>query len=145
MASTQSTAEIPSIRDRQKALTRRRLLDAARTFFQEQGYDATSVDQIVKLAGTSRATFYLHFTHKPDVAVAIRDEMWEAAEEFFVGLAHLPEWTPAQLRIWMEGDVENWTGKQVVVHALVHSSLGGLGGGRIIERIEAIAEKKVGS
>lgn len=52
----------PSLRERQRELTRAALLDGARRAFEERGYSAVTVDDITSRAGTSRGTFYLHFT-----------------------------------------------------------------------------------
>ncbi len=57
----------PNLRDEQKRFTRGRLLDAALEVFNDKGYAATTIDQIVAAAGASRATFYLHFKAKPDL------------------------------------------------------------------------------
>ncbi len=145
MSSSSSPAgSTPTIRDRQKAYTRAHLIEAARQLFRTQGFDATSVEQIVKQAGTSRATFYLHFGQKTDVALAIGDEMWAVAQRFFAALAHLPEWSATEIRRWIEGDVAQWHDKQRVVDALADASLGGSGNADlIVERIDAIATSSV--
>jgi AcrR family transcriptional regulator len=57
----------PTLRDAQKAHTRQRLLDAARSVFYQEGYYGATVDQIVAEAGASRPTFYLHFKDKEEV------------------------------------------------------------------------------
>jgi AcrR family transcriptional regulator len=56
-----------TLRDAQKRFTRNRLLDASLEAFNEVGYASATVDQIVASAGASRATFYLHFSGKPEV------------------------------------------------------------------------------
>jgi AcrR family transcriptional regulator len=50
--------------------TRRRLLEAASDIFGKDGYVAPSVDDIVRRADTTRATFYKHFDGKYALAVA---------------------------------------------------------------------------
>jgi AcrR family transcriptional regulator len=57
----------PTLRDAQKAHTRQRILDAARTVFFREGYYGATVDQIVAEAGASRPTFYLHFRDKEEI------------------------------------------------------------------------------
>jgi AcrR family transcriptional regulator len=57
-----------SLREQQKQYTRQRLLDAAKEVFDRQGYAATTVDDIVAATGASRATFYLHFRSKLEIA-----------------------------------------------------------------------------
>ncbi|CAN5462843.1 hypothetical protein BH11ACT8_BH11ACT8_03730 [soil metagenome] len=44
-----------------------RMVDAAFALFDEQGYDATTVEQIVERAGVSRSTFFRAFGSKEDV------------------------------------------------------------------------------
>lgn len=47
--------------------SRERMVDAAVALFDEQGYDATTVEQIVERAGVSRSTFFRAFGSKEDV------------------------------------------------------------------------------
>ncbi len=56
-----------SLREAQKALTRSRIIDAARTVFEAQGYSRTSIGLVTTEADINRATFYLHFPHKAAV------------------------------------------------------------------------------
>jgi len=49
---------------------RERLVVAAVDLFTEQGYDATTVAQIVERAGVTRSTFFRHFSDKREVLVA---------------------------------------------------------------------------
>src|SRR3979409_1933770 len=53
-----------SIRDVQKEYTKELLVRSAHDFFVKNGYVNTTIDQIAARAGTSRATFYLHFQRK---------------------------------------------------------------------------------
>ena len=47
-----------------------RLVVAAVDLFTEQGYDATTVAQIVERAGVTKSTFFRHFSDKREVLVA---------------------------------------------------------------------------
>lgn len=47
--------------------TRERLRAAALELFQERGFDATTVPEIVERAGVTRRTFFRHFTDKREV------------------------------------------------------------------------------
>ncbi len=49
---------------------RERLVVAAVDLFTEQGYDATTVAQIVERAGLTRSTFFRHFADKRELLVA---------------------------------------------------------------------------
>ena len=70
-------------RQLQRMRTRRTLADHALRLFEEQGFDETTVEQIVAAAGVSQRTFFLHFATKaaaafPDHAervVAFRDRL----------------------------------------------------------------------
>lgn len=63
-----------SLRETQKLRTRRLLLDTALECFQAKGYAATTIDDIAGAAGTTRTTFYLHFSSKSQLMqAAIRD------------------------------------------------------------------------
>ena len=68
--------------------TRRGLIDAARKLFGEQGYAATSVDEVVKAAGVTKGALYHHFRDKDDLFRAVVegvkvDVTAKAADSFF--------------------------------------------------------------
>lgn len=63
----------PTLRDRQRELTRESIFGAAIEAFGDKGYNAVTVDDIVRHAGISRATFYLHFDGKASVLRALRE------------------------------------------------------------------------
>lgn len=56
---------------RQGRETLQRLEESAIAVFHDRGYHATRVDDIVKLAGMSHGTFYLYFTNKEDLFLAL--------------------------------------------------------------------------
>lgn len=64
-----------NLRAKQKAQTRQHLLQAALRLFVEQGYSATTVDDIATAVGTTRVTFYAHFANKVDVVRAVFDDL----------------------------------------------------------------------
>jgi AcrR family transcriptional regulator len=61
-----------------KRVSRRKLLDAARTLFIELGYHDTRPQDIARAAGVGHGTFYLHFADKRECFLAFVDE---AADE----------------------------------------------------------------
>lgn len=77
MTETNRTAN--PLRERRKKLTRQALQEAALSAFAAHGYVSVSIDDIAQRAGTSRSTFYLHFSGKADVLRALRED-------------HLAEW-----------------------------------------------------
>jgi AcrR family transcriptional regulator len=48
-----------------------RILDATREVFSARGYSGTTVDEITRVAGVSRASFYTYYPSKRDVLVAV--------------------------------------------------------------------------
>lgn len=96
------------LRRQQRDFTRQRLVDAARELFLSKGARATSVDDIAKAAGTSRATFYAHFTDKQDVIRELARGMWEAAFTVYGEFSKLDSWTHASIGGWMGRLFEAW-------------------------------------
>ncbi|GAB2809257.1 hypothetical protein GCM10022221_03260 [Actinocorallia aurea] len=63
-----------SLREAQKEMTRRMLLDAGLELFTGKGYLATTVEDIASAAGTTRVTFYAHFPSKGELMKALVSE-----------------------------------------------------------------------
>ena len=60
--------------------TKSRIVSAAWQLFYEQGFDNTTVDEIVELSGTSKGSFYHYFTGKDDLLGSLSmifDEKYE--------------------------------------------------------------------
>ena len=55
-------------------VTRRALIDSAVQQFGDQGYAATSVQEITDAAGVTKGAFYHHFGHKEDILRLIHDD-----------------------------------------------------------------------
>lgn len=64
-------------RPRVKPAEQRRddLLNAADRLFRDQGFAATSVDQITVAAGVAKGTYYLYFTSKDDIRAALAERL----------------------------------------------------------------------
>lgn len=75
---------------RRRAQMRSVLVEAAMQLFARQGVDATTIDEIVVLAGVAKGTFYNYFTDRAEiaraVAAAIRHEFNAAVAELNEGI-----------------------------------------------------------
>ncbi|WP_423463902.1 TetR/AcrR family transcriptional regulator [Promicromonospora sp. MS192] len=92
-----------TLRERTRRAVHAEITDTALRLFVEQGYEATTVDQIAAAAGISRRSFFHYFGSKEDVVMGdlealglrVRDTLearpatetaWEALRETFIGL-----------------------------------------------------------
>ena len=60
---------------------RKRLMDAAILLFTNRGYAATSVREIVEMAGVTKPSLYYHFESKEGIYLAILEELLRIADE----------------------------------------------------------------
>ncbi len=72
--------------------TRRRLVDSAMALFAEQGFEATSVDDVAARDGVGRTTYFRHFRTKEDVVFPDHDTLLAQVD------ARLATATPATTR-----------------------------------------------
>ena len=66
--------------------SRRELLEAAAIEFAANGYEATTVDRIVRRAGLSKGTFYWAFDSKEHLFVALLEERLDAPARAVIGV-----------------------------------------------------------
>jgi AcrR family transcriptional regulator len=99
-----SPAPLP-LRERQRQLTNAAILDAAFDLFRELGMRPTTVDQIATRAGVSRATFYLHFKDKKEVAAALSRRMVDIGQSHYRELGAMPDPSLADIRGWLDRHV----------------------------------------
>jgi AcrR family transcriptional regulator len=59
----------PGLRERKKAQTRETIRSCALLLIREQGYDATTIEQIIEAADVSETTFFRYFPTKEDVVL----------------------------------------------------------------------------
>ncbi|MEV8586573.1 TetR family transcriptional regulator [Streptomyces sp. NPDC051180] len=71
---------VPGLRERKKQRTRDALTRVALELFTTQGYEATTVDEIVDAVEVSQRTFFRYFSSKEEVAFALQ----QMVEERFV-------------------------------------------------------------
>jgi AcrR family transcriptional regulator len=81
----------PGLRERKKAKTRAAIREAAMTLFEQQGFTATTVEQIAESAEVSPSTFFRYFPTKEDVVLA---DDWDAPMAEAIR-AQPPELSPA--------------------------------------------------
>lgn len=61
----------PKVSEQHRLERRDELLESALACFAERGYEATTVDDIVRLAGVSKGMLYTYFTSKEDIFLAL--------------------------------------------------------------------------
>lgn len=65
----------PRRTDRRRAVTRGRLMDAARALFAEKGVEATRINEITERADVGFGSFYTHFSSKEEITEAVVREV----------------------------------------------------------------------
>ncbi|GHF93846.1 TetR/AcrR family transcriptional regulator [Streptomyces zaomyceticus] len=68
---------LPGLRERKKQRTRDTLTRVALEFFTTQGYERTTVDEIVDAVEVSQRTFFRYFSSKEEVAFAVQQMVEE--------------------------------------------------------------------
>jgi AcrR family transcriptional regulator len=91
----------------------RKLLDAAMVAFDQRGYHATRVNDVVEIAKTSHGTFYLYFANKEDLLRALVKEAAAEVRRLDDALSTLPaeggdpRWE--DVHGWIRSYSELWT------------------------------------
>lgn len=106
-----------------RAQTRQKLMAAAKALFERQGFDITSVDQIVAEANVAKGTFYQYFEAKLDVLMAIEREA--GAKPINEALAQVAAGAPAWpiLEAYLDHLAEFFEAREKIAEAIVLSSL----------------------
>ena len=81
-----------------KEESRQKILQAAFEAFAENGYEKTSMDDIVKRSGLSKGTLYWHFTNKRELFLATIQMPFQLIEMQLNALVEQED-TPAETRI----------------------------------------------
>jgi len=107
--------------------TRNKIIQAARRLFDQQGFDKTSVDQIVTRADVAKGTFYQYYTTKIEVlSDVVRNE---GAEKFKAALEAMENGEDALtvLERFIKAQCEWFEAHEKVASAIIHASLQSLG------------------
>jgi AcrR family transcriptional regulator len=98
------------MRAAQREFTRTRLVEAAIEVFAEKGYARTTVDDIAERAGSTRATFYLHFKAKSDVLSELIGRGEQHFHTIYQGLSSIIAERPAlaSVRLWLSVAMTEW-------------------------------------
>ncbi|NIZ91363.1 TetR/AcrR family transcriptional regulator [Kineococcus rubinsiae] len=94
-------ARRPTIHERRRQETRDGIVAAASSLILERGFENTTVEQIAEKAGVSRAAFYLHFSDKSQLSIAIGTEGQEELRELYRQLAGLGRPSRAEVENWV--------------------------------------------
>lgn len=94
------------MRAEQAQATREQLLEASTRLFAQRGYEATSIDAVLKETGVSRGALYHHFKNKEALFEAVYESAQARVAEEIIAEA-LAESTPlavlrAGVRAWLE-------------------------------------------
>lgn len=105
----QAAREPPlSLREEQKNLTRRRLLDAAVAVLTEKSIVDATIEDIAKAAGVTRVTVYAHFPGKAEIVHALAERVYELMGAAFADLAAIPHLTRPEIRNWLDRAAARW-------------------------------------
>jgi AcrR family transcriptional regulator len=105
----------PPAAKRKSGVSRRELIDAAVEVFAERGYQASTIEDVIRRAGLSKGTFYFNFTSKDDLFAAVLHERLDApARELMAITADAP------------GDVPTAGSVSTALAALIQNERGAL-------------------
>jgi AcrR family transcriptional regulator len=107
-----------SLRDEQKRLTRRLLVEGALAAFERKGYAATTIEDIVAEAKASRATFYLHFKSKAEVVLVVTQTLGRRWRELYVELTSGERLSRDELYAWLDAMVGNYETNRASLDAM---------------------------
>ncbi|MGW2521879.1 TetR/AcrR family transcriptional regulator [Streptomyces sp. NPDC001617] len=122
-----------NLREEQKILTHRRLLDAAVTVFAEKSFLDARMEDIAQAAGVTRVTVYAHFPGKADIVDALVERVYGLMEEAYADLAALPRWTRHAIRAWLDDAEVRWREMapiRRIANAAAPAALRSIGDGR---------------
>lgn len=90
-----------AFQEEKRQQTRAAILEAAGELFAATPYVYATIDDIIRVAGISRATFYMHFESKLALALAIYDGIAVDWMEIFDRLPSVSTHEPGELTVWI--------------------------------------------
>src|SRR4051794_37440613 len=111
-----------TLRDEQKRLTRRRLIDGALAAFERKGYAATTIDDVVAEANASRATFYLHFRSKSDLVLVMAQTLGRRWRDLYRELTSDERLSRKELYEWLDAMAGHYQTNRATVAALAQAA-----------------------
>ncbi|MGW3424803.1 TetR family transcriptional regulator [Streptomyces phaeochromogenes] len=109
------TASRPGLRELKKQRTRDALVRAALELFTTQGYERTTVDEIVEAVDVSQRTFFRYFAGKEDAAFAVQ----EMTESHFVAAVRARPAHEAPLDALRQAVMASWDNIGEAIEAVI--------------------------
>ncbi|WP_406422526.1 TetR/AcrR family transcriptional regulator [Streptomyces sp. NBC_00873] len=116
-----------NLREAQKQMTRRLLLESGLEMFKTKGYAATTVDDIATAAGTTRVTFYAYFPSRSELMKALIDEQLNDALQRVSSPEHgstaqglvatVVDGTPEAIMAWLRRTADSWPAIRPIIRA----------------------------
>ncbi|WP_331755708.1 TetR/AcrR family transcriptional regulator [Streptomyces sp. NBC_01643] len=116
-----------NLREAQKQMTRRLLLESGLELFKTKGYAATTVDDISTAAGTTRVTFYAYFPSRSELMKALIDEHLNEALQRVGSPEHgstaqdlvatVVDGTPEAITAWLRRTADSWPAIRPIIRA----------------------------
>jgi AcrR family transcriptional regulator len=124
-ASATTSQKVVGVRQLHRELTRERLAEAAVELFSSAGYLSTTIDDITAAAGTTRATFYLHFKSKAELALELSRRLGDEYRPVFAAMHELLMTRPDRdgIRAWLDTTLNTWERNQRASAALSEAAL----------------------
>ncbi|MFD7431607.1 TetR/AcrR family transcriptional regulator [Streptomyces sp. NPDC059814] len=122
-----------NLREQQKQMTRRLLLEAGLELFKAKGYAATTVDDIATAAGTTRVTFYAYFPSRSELMKALIDEQLNEALQRVGSPEHgstaqdlvatVADGTPEAIMAWLRRTADSWPAIHPIIRVGRHAAV----------------------
>ena len=74
------------------AMTRQKILEAARRAFHKNGVAKTSLEKIAEEAGVTRGAIYWHFKDKTTLFFAMQEDVWKVIDARLEKVLFDPQW-----------------------------------------------------